>query len=166
MDPRIRIRIHTKMSRIRNTAAREEPNIKFASSGNRTWAACVTGGYSTVPTELSKQLILWVVGASNLTAPKPASTSWNLHHNTTQQYGPHTTVGALDSPQLHLHKITYWPMILMALCIIDFIGANGLLGAVGGRGPWTLLGPNGTRFARCHLRAQECPGSPTPHCPK
>jgi hypothetical protein len=32
----------------------------------------------------------------------------------------------------------------MALCIIDFIGANGLLGPVGGRGPWTLLGPNGT----------------------
>jgi hypothetical protein len=35
----------------------------------------------------------------------------------------------------------YWPMILMAPCIIDFIGANALLGPVGGRGPWTLLGP-------------------------
>jgi hypothetical protein len=37
-------------------------------------------------------------------------------------------------------------MILMALCIIDFIGAYALLGPVGGRGPWTLLGPNGTRL--------------------
>ncbi len=35
----------------------------------------------------------------------------------------------------------YWPVILMAPCIIDFLGANGLLGPVGGRGPWTLLGP-------------------------
>ncbi len=35
----------------------------------------------------------------------------------------------------------FWPMILMAMCIIDFIGANALLGPVGGRGPWTLLGP-------------------------
>ncbi len=34
-----------------------------------------------------------------------------------------------------LHKTTYWPLILMALCIIDFIGANGLLGSVWGRGP-------------------------------
>ncbi len=32
-------------------------------------------------------------------------------------------------------------MIFMAPCIIDFIGANGLRGPVGGRGPWTLLGP-------------------------
>jgi hypothetical protein len=31
-------------------------------------------------------------------------------------------------------------MILMVPCIIDFIGANGLCGPVGGRGPWTLLG--------------------------
>jgi hypothetical protein len=31
-------------------------------------------------------------------------------------------------------------MMLMAPCIIDFIGANALLGPVGGRGPWTLLG--------------------------
>jgi hypothetical protein len=30
-------------------------------------------------------------------------------------------------------------MILMAPCIINFIGANALLGPVGGRGPWTLL---------------------------
>ncbi len=29
-----------------------------------------------------------------------------------------------------------------------------------------LLCPNGTRFARCHLRAQECPGPPPPHWPK
>jgi hypothetical protein len=29
-------------------------------------------------------------------------------------------------------------MILMAPCIIDFIGANALLGPEGGRGPWTL----------------------------
>jgi hypothetical protein len=28
----------------------------------------------------------------------------------------------------------------MGPCIIDFIGANGLCGPVGGRGPWTLLG--------------------------
>jgi hypothetical protein len=35
----------------------------------------------------------------------------------------------------------YWPMILMCPCIIDFIGGNGLQGWVGGRGPWTLLGP-------------------------
>jgi hypothetical protein len=29
------------------------------------------------------------------------------------------------------------------------------------------LHPNGTRFARCHLRAQECPGPPPPpHWPK
>ncbi len=39
----------------------------------------------------------------------------------------HTTVWALDSPHLHLNKTTYWPLILMALCIIDFIGANALL---------------------------------------
>ncbi len=45
----------------------------------------------------------------------------------------------------------------MAPCIIDFIGANALIGPVGGRGPWTLLSRNSTRFARCHLRAQECP---------
>ncbi len=32
-------------------------------------------------------------------------------------------------------------MILMAPCIIDFIRANALLGLVGGRGPWTLPGP-------------------------
>ncbi len=32
--------------------------------------------------------------------------------------------GALDTPG--------------PLCIIDFIGGNGLLGRVGGRGPWTL----------------------------
>ncbi len=25
-------------------------------------------------------------------------------------YGPHTTVWALDSPHLHLHKTTYWPL--------------------------------------------------------
>jgi hypothetical protein len=34
-------------------------------------------------------------------------------------------------PGLHhlpLHKTTYSPLILMALCIIDFIGVNGLLG--------------------------------------
>jgi hypothetical protein len=43
----------------------------------------------------------------------------------------------------------------MAPCIIDFIGAIALLGPVGGRGPWTLLGPNGNRFAGCHFRAQE-----------
>ncbi len=43
-----------------------------------------------------------------------------------------------------LHKTTYWPLILMALCIIDFIGANGLLRPVGGRGPWTLP-PTGPR---------------------
>jgi hypothetical protein len=30
----------------------------------------------------------------------------------------------------------------MAPCIIDFIGANGICGPVGGRGPWTLLGPS------------------------
>ncbi len=29
--------------------------------------------------------------------------------------------------------------------LIDFIGANGLLGSVGGRGPWTLLGPKMAR---------------------
>ncbi len=35
----------------------------------------------------------------------------------------------------------YLFMILMAPCIIDFIGANALLGPVKGREPWTLLGP-------------------------
>jgi hypothetical protein len=62
----------------------------------------------TLPKELSRQLILWVVGGTHLTAregsnlptpPKPAPTSWNLHHNTTQQYGPHTT--ALNSIKWH-----------------------------------------------------------------
>ncbi len=36
-------------------------------------------------------------------------------------------------------------MILMGPCIIDFIGGNGLRGQVGGRGPWTLLGPGVSR---------------------
>jgi hypothetical protein len=36
-------------------------------------------------------------------------------------------------------------MILLAPCIIDFIGPNGLRGPVGGRGPWTLLGPEMAR---------------------
>ncbi len=31
---------------------------------------------------------------------------------------------------------------------------------------YDYYGPNGTRFARCHLRAQECPGPPHPHWPK
>ncbi len=94
--------------------------------------------------------------------PKPTPTRWNLLHNTTQQYGPHTKVWALDSHHLPLHKITYWPMILMALCIIDFIEAYALLGPVGGRGPWTLLGPNGTRFAWYHLRTPEVSWAPSP----
>ncbi len=34
----------------------------------------------------------------------------------------------------------YWPMILMSLWIIDFIGGGMERGRVGGRGPWTLLG--------------------------
>ena len=34
----------------------------------------------------------------------------------------------------------------MALCIIDFIGANAFLGPVGGRGPWTLLGNGAIRI--------------------
>ncbi len=42
----------------------------------------------------------------------------------------------------------YWPMILLAPCIIDFIGPNGLRGPVGGRGPWTLLGPEMARAKR------------------
>jgi hypothetical protein len=32
-------------------------------------------------------------------------------------------------------------MILMALCIIDFIGANALLGPVGGGGPSNTFAP-------------------------
>ncbi len=112
---------------------------------HRAWMHSVSQT-GTLPKELSRQLILLVVGACHLTVregsnpppppkKKPAPTSWNLHHNTTQQYGPHTTVWALDSPLLHLHKTTYWPLILMCPCIIDFIGGNVLLGWVGGGGP-------------------------------
>ncbi len=55
----------------------------------------------------------------------------------TQQYGPwiHLIYLYIKLP------IVYWPLILMALCIIDFIGANGLLGPVGGRGPRSVQGP-------------------------
>ena len=48
-------------------------------------------------------------------------------------------------------------MILMALCIIDFIGANGLLGAVGGGGPghsWALKWHRAKRVP-CGLRSTE-----------
>ncbi len=48
----------------------------------------------------------------------------------------------------------YWPMILMAPCIIDFIGANGLLGPVGGgRG-----GGPGHSWALKWQRAKESKG--------
>jgi serine/threonine protein kinase len=43
--------------------------------------------------------------------------------------------------RLNHENVVRW--VLIALCIIDFIGANVLLGPVGGRGPWTLLDPNG-----------------------
>ncbi len=45
-------------------------------------------------------------------------------------------------------------MILMAPCIINFIGANALLGPVGGRGPWTLLGPEMALSQASAIRAQ------------
>ena len=121
------------------------PCIKFASAGDRTRVACVIGGHSTL------RAIKTIVDATHLYAregshpppphPKPAPTSWNLHHNTTQQYGPQTTVWALDCPHLHLHKTTYWPLILMCPCIIDFIGGMDYLGEWGGGDPghsWAL----------------------------
>ncbi len=44
------------------------------------------------------------------------------------------------------------PMILMAPCIIDFIGANGLRGPVGGKGALDTPGPlNGNERSECHL---------------
>jgi hypothetical protein len=50
----------------------------------------------------------------------------------------------------------------MALCIIDFIGGNGLLDYLGewgvGGAPW----PKWHSLCSCHLRAQECPGPPPP----
>ena len=102
------------------------------SSGIRTHAPDESGalnqrlrplGHVTFITNYEKNSALCCAGGQ-IPPPKPAPTSWNLHHN--------TTVWTLDSPHLPLHKITYWPMILMALCIIDFIGANALLGPVGG----------------------------------
>ncbi len=43
-------------------------------------------------------------------------------------------------------------MILMATCIIDFIGANALLGRVGGEGALDTPGPlNGIERSECHL---------------
>ncbi len=82
--------------------------------------------------------VMWAGGQIS-PLPQTRPTSWNLHLNTTQQYGPHTTVWALYSPHLPLHKITYLPMILMSPCIIDFIEANALLGPVGGGGPGHAL---------------------------
>jgi serine/threonine protein kinase len=41
--------------------------------------------------------------------------------------------------RLNHENVVRW--VLIAPCIIGFIGANALLGPVGGRGPWTLLGP-------------------------
>ncbi len=84
-------------------------------------------------------LVTWLPGrGQTLSLPPPgiepgsptSQAGTLLCHNTTQ------TVWALDSHHLTLHKTTYWPLILMALCIIDFIGGNGLLGRVGRREPW------------------------------
>ncbi len=85
------------------------PCIKFASAGNRTRVACITGGHSTF------RAIKTVVGATYLTAregsnlpppqnlPQPVEISITIQHNSmgpTQQYGPW-------NPHLHLHKTTY-----------------------------------------------------------
>jgi hypothetical protein len=66
-----------------------------------------------------------------------------------QSGGQHnTTVWALDQPcDLGYIKLP----ILMALSIIDFIGANGLLGPVGWRGPWTVDTPGPKWHLLCSL---------------
>ena len=69
--------------------------IKFTSAGDQTRVACVTGGHSTwraIKTTCTVSSGCYSPdrqgGVKSPPPPKPAPTSWNLHHNTTQQYGP------------------------------------------------------------------------------
>jgi hypothetical protein len=86
---------------------------------------------------------VWCAGGQ--IPPPPTNPAQPVEISSTTQYKQY-------GPWIHIIylyiklPIDHW--FLCALCIIDFIGGNGLLGQVGGRGPWTLLGPNGTRCAR------------------
>jgi hypothetical protein len=64
-------------------------------------------------------------------------------------------------------KLPMYLFFIWRLEFLDFDGANTLLGPLEGMGLDNLdfLGPNGTRFARCHFRAQkslnvQCPPLP------
>ncbi len=101
------------------------------------------GDVYTTRVQMSLTIAVWCELAVKSRPPPPPTRPNQLkspsQHNTTV-WAPHNSMGP-GFTSLHLHKTTYWPLILMALCITDFIGANALLGPVRGRGPWTLLGP-------------------------
>ncbi len=65
--------------------------------------------------------------------------------------GPDTLVSLLSLVQ----KITNVPVVYMRLDVWIWMGENPFLEAFEGVGPEisTFLGPNGTRYARSHVRA-------------
>ncbi len=56
-----------------------------------------------------------------------------------------------------VHKITNVPVVYMGGDVGIWMGGNPFLGTFEGVGPEisTFLGPNGTRYASCHFRAQK-----------
>ncbi len=145
------IRFHTKISRIRNTEFNTVSCfwIQISNITYRNPKACLTLTLSTL-CAAGEATHLGAAGQHNLQAARG-------------NRGEYTKPNLSEYYLIILLTIFRRLIIALSKCNDQCCGSGMFTPDPGSEffhpGSQTLLGPNGTHFARCDLRAKECPGS-------